>query len=164
MNIFKKLEKRLNKGILSYDEVKELRDTLDTKEYNSLVLKSIGYWTLWDYITYPFTHTAYIISETWYSVKTFTKNVWRFRKILKSYQGWDYGYDIKMLIKMYEIKIRSFEIACEYIEEGPELLEEVKGIYNDLVWLDNADEWDKNYTKVYAGVFKKMQKSYKFWW
>lgn len=160
----KKFEWPWNKGILSYKEVQELRDTIPTEEYNSLVLKSIEHRTLWEFITIPFWRLGYIISETWYSVKTYCYNAWKFRKELAKYRGWDFSYDLDMLIKMYEIKIESFEIAKDYIEEGSKLLEEIKGIYSDLVWLNTNDYLDANYIKVYKKTFKKLQESYKYWW
>lgn len=43
--------------------------------------------------------------------KNFLRNCWNFRKELAHYQGWDYSFDIEMLLKMYEIKVKSFEIG-----------------------------------------------------
>lgn len=165
MKIIKDIEKRLNKGILSYEEIQAMRDSLDTKEYNSLVLKSLHYKTLWDYLTTPFWRIGYIISESWYAIKTYCYNAWKFRKALKSYRGWDFGYDLNMLLIMYEIKIKSFEIACEYIEDGPKLLAEIRSIHADLKYLVENDLIDvPDYEKVYRRVFKKMQNSINYWW
>lgn len=153
-----------NDGIMPYNEVQSLRGTIPTEEYNELVFKSLKYRTLWDYLTTPFWRFGYIISETWYSVKTFCYNVFKFRKELAKYRGWDFSYDLQLLKKAYEIKIKSFEIACEYIVEGPELLEEIKSIYNDIVWLETNELYHKDYIKNYKKLFKKLQESYKFWW
>ena len=90
--------------------------------------------------------------------------MFKFRKELAKYRGWDFSYDLQLLKKAYEIKIKSFEIACEYIVEAPELLEEIKSIYNDIVWLETNELYHKDYIKNYKKLFKKLQESYKFWW
>lgn len=104
------------------------------------------------------------IGDVWYSIKTFFLNVWRFRKELKSYQGWDYGFDIDMLCRMYEIKVQSFEKAIGFIEDGEKLYKESLEILEKLKELKENDFTDTEYVKKYRETFKSLMDSYKFWW
>lgn len=151
-----------NRGILSYNEVQELRGKISTEEYNDLVLKSLHYYTLWDFITLPFWRIYGEIENICHAVKYFVINCFRFRNVLCKYQGFDFSYDIDFLVEMYRIKIRSFEIGSEFVKCHKEL-EEIKSIFNDLVWLQ-INDLSEEYIKVYKNVFKKLQKSYTFWW
>lgn len=95
--------------------------------------------------------------------KSFLRNSWRFRKELSHYQGWDFSFDIDMLIKMYEIKVESFEIGKKYVYVDKEY-NQIKEIYEDLKEIRNLDYMQNDFRNKYIKVFSKLGKSYKFWW
>lgn len=126
-----------------------------TKEYEELM--KIHYydypWLIWVRFT-----------DIFYNIKTFFKNVWFFRSELKTYQGYDFGFDINMLYRMYKIKEKSFKKAVNFIEDGEILLKEVQEILSILKDLKENDFIDEKYVENYKNLFKKLQDSYKFWW
>lgn len=98
-----------------------------------------------------------------YKFKNFLKNCWIFRKELTEYQSWDFSYDIDMLIKMYEIKVKSFEIGSKYAYIDKELVK-IKEIYELLKEIQGLDYMQEDFKDKYLKVFQKLKYSYKFWW
>lgn len=155
-----KFEWPWNRGILSYKEVQKLRNTIPVEEYNELVLKSLERRDLSDFFMIP----IWFIERKWESLRFFIRNAWYFRKFLCRYGGWDFGYDLEYLERSYAAKIRSFTHALEYIEGADKLLAEVTQIHAEIVELLEMDGWEDDYTKKYAALFRKLGKSWKYWW
>lgn len=149
-----------NRGILSYKEVQKLRNTIPAEEYNALVLKSLERRDLLDFVKIPFWRLERMVEN----LRFFIRNAWYFRKFLCRYGGWDFGYDLEYLERSYAAKIRSFTNALEYIEGADRLLTEVAQIHADIVELLEMDGWEDDYTKKYAALFRKLGKSWKYWW
>lgn len=155
-----KFEWPWNRGILSYKEVQKLRNTIPVEEYNHLVLESLKRRDLSDFFMIP----IWFIERWFENLKFFCKNAWYFRKFLSRYGGWDFGYDLEFLERSYAAKIKSFENALEYVEGADKLLAEIKAIHADICELLEMDGWEPEYTKKYAALYRKLGKSWKFWW
>lgn len=113
----------------------------------------------YDYILIPYERFKVKL----YNLKNFLKNCWIFRKELTNYQGWDFSYDIDMLVKMYEIKVKSFEIGSGYAYIDKEL-KQIKEIYELLKEIQKLDYMEENFKDKYIQIFQKLKYSYKFWW
>lgn len=99
------------------------------------------------------------------SIKCYFKNCWRFRRILKEYEGFDFSYDLDMLLIMYDIKEKSFEIGKEFVVEGAKDLEKIREIKAQIQKVINLEcELDAAYIKEYQRLFQLLKQSYKFWW
>ena len=68
-----------------------------------------------------------------------------------------------MLIKMYEIKVKSFEIGSKYAYIDKELVK-IKEIYELLKEIQRLDYMQEDFKDKYLKVFQKLKYSYKFWW
>ena len=102
----------------------------------------------------------------WWPLLCYFKNCWRFRKILSQYESFDFSYDLDLLLKIYELKEKEWELyAVNFVENAEKDLEKIHEIRSQIQKVIEMDcALNRDYIKEYQKLFQLLKQSYKFWW
>jgi hypothetical protein len=107
-----------------------------------------------------------LLLKFWYPTLCYFKNCWRFRKILSQYESFDFSYDLDLLLKVYELKEKEWELYAVNFVEGAEKdllkIREIKEQIQKVIEMSCA--LNSDYIKEYQKLFQLLKQSYKFWW